>query len=254
MHPILFHIGGFPIRSWGVMVSLGVLAGTMLAYRLAKREGFDGELIYDYVIYAIVAGILGARVWEVIFSWKNYLHDPVSAQEFWAGGLSVQGMVAGGVLVTIWFVRKHRLGFWRFADVLAPGLILGQAIGRIGCLLNGDAYGIPTNSWFGVVYKPGSPAFDVYGATPLVPAELMEGAGDLLILGVLLYLLRRKPFAGFIALLYFILYSALRFTLEFWRGDSLMVSGGLKAAQMASVLIAVVAAGIMVVKWRRQAQ
>jgi len=253
MYPVLFHIGGLEIRSWGMMVPLGIIAGTMLVGRLARREGIKDELIYNYVLYVVVAGLLGARAWEVAFSWKHFVLDPLSAFKFWSGGLSIQGAVAGGLLFTLWFIRKHRLDFWRFADVLAPGLILGQAIGRLGCFLNGDAYGIPAKSWFGVVYRPGTPAYDAYGAVPLVPAELMEGAGDLLILGVLLFLLRRRPFHGFVALMYFVLYSLLRFTLEFWRGDSLMITETLKAAQVSALVIAIIAGVLIVCKYRKTA-
>lgn len=238
MHPILFHIGGLEVRAWGVMVSIGIIAGTLVARRLAAKKGFDPDIILDYAMFVIIAGILGARVWEVLFSWSNFVADPLSALEFWSGGLSIQGAVAGGLLYTLWFIRKHHLNFWAFGDILAPGLILGQAIGRIGCLLNGDAYGIPTSAWFGVVYQPGTPAYSVYGAVPLIPAELMEGAGDIIIFGILLLMLRRRSFKGAVSLAYFVLYSLLRFGLEFLRGDSLMIAQGLKAAQVTSLIIA----------------
>ncbi len=249
MFPHLFSIGEFHIRAWGLMVALGILVATLVSKKLAEKEGLDGEIILDYVLYAVVAGILGARVWEIIFSWSNFENNPLSALEFWNGGLSIQGGVAAGLIVTLWFVRRHKLNFWQFADVLAPGLILGQAIGRIGCFLNGDAYGIPANSWFGVVYKPGTPAFNAFGAVPLIPAELMEAAGDLLIFGLLIFLLKHRPFRGFVALMYFALYSLLRFTLEFWRADSLLIAPGLKAAQISSLLILAGACILIVYKY-----
>lgn len=252
MYPVLFHIGSFEVRAWGLLVALGIIAGLLVTLRLAQREEIDADLIYDYVIYVVIAGMLGARIWEVVFSWSNYAGDPISAFKFWSGGLSIQGAVAGGLLYTIWFIRKKGLGFWQFADVLAPGLILGQAIGRIGCFLNGDAYGIPTSSWLGVVYSQDTPAYAAFGSTPLIPAELLEGAGDLLIFGLLLYLFRKRTHRGFVALAYFVLYSVLRFTLEFWRGDSLMVEGTLKAAQLTSLVIALVAGSIMITKLRKQ--
>ncbi len=250
MHPILFHLGSFEVRAWGLMVAIGVIAGMALALRLARKEGIEEEIIYDFVMWAIIAGLLGARIWEVAFSWQNYTSDPLSALKFWDGGLSIQGAIAGGTLAAVWFIKKRGLQFWRFADIGAPSLILGQAIGRIGCFLNGDAFGIPTSSWFGVIYQPGTPAFSMYGAIPLVPAELMEGAGDLLILGILLLLLRHRPYRGFVALMYFVLYSLLRFTLEFWRGDSLLVANTLKAAQVSSLVIAVTAIVLILFRLR----
>lgn len=251
MHPVLFHLGNFDVRIWGIMVSMGIIAGTYMAQRLARREGMDPELIFDFIIWGVVAGFLGARAWEMIFSWQNYVNDPLSALAFWNGGLSIQGAVAGGLLYTIWFIKKHDIKFWYFADILAPGLILGQAIGRIGCFFNGDAYGIPTQSWIGVIYSPDTPAYAAYGATPLIPAELMEGAGDFAIMFLLLFLFKRRPFQGFVALMYFLLYSLLRFTLEFWRGDSLLVDQTLKAAQVSSLAIAVIAVGLILFKLRK---
>lgn len=251
MYPVLFQIGSFDVRVWGIMVSLGIIAGTVMARWMARREGLDQDIVFDYILWVVVFGFLGARVWEILFSWQNYLGDPLAALKFWSGGLSIQGAVAGGLLYTIWFIKKHGIGFWYFADILAPGLILGQAIGRIGCFFNGDAYGIPTQSWIGVVYSPGSPAYNAYGAVPLVPAELMEGAGDLAIMFILLFLFKHRPFQGFLALMYFVLYSLLRFTLEFWRGDSLLVDNTLKAAQVSSLVIAVTAVVLILFKLRK---
>lgn len=254
MHPVLFQIGSFEVRVWGLMVALGIIAGTYLARWLARREGMDPELIFDYIIWVVVFGFLGARAWEIIFTWQNYANGPVSALKFWSGGLSIQGAVAGGLLYTIWFIKKHGIDFWYFVDILAPGLILGQAIGRIGCFFNGDAYGIPTQSWIGITYSPGTPAYAAYGAIPLVPAELMEGAGDLAILFLLLFLFKHRPFPGFLGLMYFLLYSLLRFSLEFWRGDSLMLEYTLKAAQVSSLAIAVTAIVLILFKLRKTAR
>jgi len=251
MHPVLFQIGSLDIRVWGVMVSLGIIAGTYMARRMARREGLDPDLIFDYIIWVVVIGFLGARAWEIMFSWQNYVNAPLSALQFWSGGLSIQGAVAAGLLYTIWFIKKHGINFWHFIDILAPGLILGQAIGRIGCFFNGDAYGIPTQSWIGVIYSPGTAAYAAYGATPLMPAELMEGAGDLAILFVLLFLAKRKPFQGFLGLMYFLLYSLLRFSLEFWRGDSLLLDQTLKAAQVTSLAVAVIAIVVILSKLRK---
>lgn len=252
MYPILFYVGEFPIRAWGVMVFLGIMAGVWLATRLARGEGIDPEKVIDFAIYAVVCGVLGARLWETIFGWEKFAANPTDAFKFWAGGLSIQGGVVAGLLLCIWFVGRHKLPAWKFADVLAPGLILGQGIGRIGCLLNGDAYGSPTNLPIGVIYKEGTPAFSAYGAQPLFPAEIIEGAADIAILFVLLRLLKRKPFDGAVALTYFLLYSLTRFVLEFWRSDSLTVLGGLKAAQMTTLGTALLALVLLIYKWRRK--
>lgn len=241
MYPILFRIGSFEVHVWGLLVTIGIMAGLWLATRLAEKSEFTAEMLQDYVLYGAITGILGARAWEVAFSWSEYATNPVKALLLWQGGLSIQGAVVANVLLAWWYFRRKGLSFRRFADIGAPALILGQAIGRIGCFLNGDAYGKPTDAWYGVVYQPGTPAFQAWGATPLVPAELMEAGLDLLILAVLLYIFRRKKFDGQVTLAYFILYSLARFGLEFLRTDSLMI-GGFKAAQITALATALAAA------------
>lgn len=242
MHPILFSINGFEVRIWGLMVGLGIISGLWLATRLAKNSEFSEEMLQEYLIYGVLAGLLGARLWEVVFSWQQYVDSPLHALMFWEGGLSIQGAVIANTLLAWWYFTRKGLSFWRFADIAAPALILGQAIGRIGCFFNGDAYGKPTDAWYGVIYHPDTPAYQAWGPVPLVPAELMEAGIDLAILAVLLRVFRRKQFDGQVLLAYFILYSLARFGLEFLRTDSLMI-GGIKAAQLTALLTAAVAAG-----------
>ena len=235
-------MGRFEVHIWGIFVGLAVLTGLWLAIRLAKGSEYSAEMLQDYALYGLMAGFVGARLWEVIFSWRDYADRPLQALMFWQGGLSIQGAVVANVLLAGWYFRRKGLSFWRFADIGAPALVLGQAIGRIGCFFNGDAYGRPTDAWYGVVYQPGTAAHAVWGATPLVPAELLEAGADLVILAVLLRLFSRKQFDGQIALTYFVLYSFARFGLEFLRTDSLTI-GGLKAAQVTALVTAVIAAG-----------
>jgi phosphatidylglycerol:prolipoprotein diacylglycerol transferase len=252
MYPVLFTVGNFEFHTWGLLVGLGILAGVWLAINLAKGSEFTADMIEEYILYGVFVGFLGARAWEVIFSWGDYADNPLQALMFWQGGLSIQGAVVANLILAWWYFGHKKVSFRRFTDIAAPGLMLGQAIGRVGCFFNGDAYGIPTSAWYGVTYKPDTPAFSVWGSTPLVPAELMEAGLDLIILVVLLRLFRRKNFDGQVALAYFILYSLARFGLEFLRTDSLMVSG-LKAAQLTAAATALIAAGIWL--WqKRQAQ
>jgi len=247
MYPILFTIGSLEVHVWGLLVALGVLAGVWLAIRLAQGSEFTEDMIQEYVIYGVFAGFLGARAWEVIFSWGDYSANPLQALMFWQGGLSIQGAVVANVALAWWYFRRKKLSVLRFLDIATPGLILGQGIGRIGCFFNGDAYGKPTDAWYGIVYKPGTPAFHTWGGAPLVPAELMEAGLDFVILAILLRLFRKKQFDGQVALAYFVLYSLARFGLEYLRTDSLMI-GGFKAAQMTALLTALIAAGLWL--WR----
>jgi phosphatidylglycerol:prolipoprotein diacylglycerol transferase len=247
MYPILFTIGSLQFHVWGVLVAVGVFAGLWLSIRLAQESEFNAEILQEYVLYGVIVGFLGARIWEVAFSWSDYHADLIQAISFWQGGLSIQGAVIANAILALWYFRRKKLSFYRFADFTAPGLILGQAIGRIGCFFNGDAYGKPTDAWYGVVYQPGTPAFNAWGSTPLIPAELMEAGLDLIILAVLLRLLGKKQFDGQVILAYFVLYSVGRFGLEFLRTDSLMI-GSLKAAQLTALITVTIAAGLWL--WR----
>lgn len=244
MFQVLFYIGDWPVRSYGVMLSLGIMAGLLTSCYVAKRQGRFLEEILDLAFYAIVGGILGARIWEVVFSWDYYSNHLLQIPAIWNGGISVQGSVLGGLIAVIWYCRRHGIPFWPMADTLAPGLLVGQAIGRVGCFLNGCCYGIP-HKYPGVIYPTGTDAYYAFGPQPLFPAVLFEAAWDLLVLGLLLKIFNRKPFDGFIALSYFILYSLGRFTLEFWRGDSLRTVMNLKVAQVSSGVTIIVALAFM---------
>ncbi|MFZ5816053.1 MAG: prolipoprotein diacylglyceryl transferase [Bacillota bacterium] len=253
MRPILFTLFGFPVRSYGLFIAVAILAGIWLAKRInqSRRPQYI-PLIEDFALTAILAAIAGARLWEVAFTWEYYGQNLLEIPAIWHGGLSIQGGVLGGVLAAVWFCRSRKLNFWDFADSLTPALLLGQAIGRLGsCFLNGDAVGKPTGSRFGVVYAPGTMAYETFGPVPLWPAELFEGLWDLGLAGFTLWLLRREQRPGTVFFWYVLLYSAGRFGLEFLRADSLQVFG-LKSAQVTSVLFALAAAaGLLWLKQRR---
>lgn len=242
MYPILFHVGSFPVRAYGTFIALAWLAGIWLTAREVRRRGETPDWVFDLGVWALFGGLLGARLWEVAFSWDHFGAKPIEIVAIWHGGLSIQGGVLGGLIAAVAFLRRRGLPVRRTLDLAAPGLILAQAIGRLGaCFLNGDAYGAPTQSAFGVVYRPGTPAYEAYGPTPLWPAEVFEGIWDLGVLLVLLRLRRRGLAPGAVFLSYVALYSVGRFGLEFLRGDSLMVMG-VKVAQATSLVAALVAA------------
>ncbi len=245
MHPILLQIGNFTLRSFGVFMSLGVLCGSFLAVRRAGK--YYGEKVLDFCLWAVIAGLIGSRLWEVIFTWESFQENPLSIFAIWQGGLSIQGGIAGGIIAGICWTRKEKIAFWTFADLVAPGILLGQALGRVGCFLAGDDYGVPTTAWLGVIYAPGSPAYAVYGSTPLVPAELLEGIWDLIIIVAILVLERTsiKRFSGFNFALYIGLYSAGRIILETYRDYGLLLAGGWRTAQVAGVFGIIASAVIL---------
>ena len=242
MHQYLFFIGGFPIRAYGVMLALAIISGASVAYFLLKKDGRGWhEHIVDFSITVAIAGLIGARLWDVFFfDWHNYGNHLIEITFVWQGGMAIQGGVVLGTLAGYWYLRKHNIDFWAFADIFAPALILAQSVGRMANLFNGDAFGHPTGGNFGILYPESTLAFRTYGNQPLWPAEIWEGQIDILIFVILLLFSSFKHAKGQVFVLYAILYSAARFCLEFLRGDYVNLTMGLKSAQMTSLIVMIV--------------
>ena len=238
MHQYLFYIGDFPIRSYGIVISLSILLATGVGYFLAKADGRGYEKhVPDLGIYCGIAGLLGARLWDVFFfDWDYYQHHLTEILNVWQGGMAIQGGVFLGVLVGILYSRKHKLDTVHFLDIAAPAIVLGQALGRCANLLNGDAFGAPTGSSFGILYPESTLAHHTYGAQPLWPAEVWEGQLDIVIFALLLIFRARGHARGQCFALYVMLYSLVRFALEYLRGDYTEKYLGLfTSAQMTSL-------------------
>ncbi|EHR34180.1 MAG TPA: prolipoprotein diacylglyceryl transferase [Megamonas funiformis] len=220
MHQYLFFVGDFPIRAYGLILSLSIILATGVAYFLAKQDGRWHNHIVDIGIYSGIAGIVGARLWDVFFfDWAYYSHHLSEIFYVWQGGMAIQGGIVFGVGAGIIYARHHKIDILALADIVAPAIILGQAIGRCANLLNGDAFGAPTGGNFGIIYPETTLAYHTYGAQPLWPAEVWEGQIDFVIFALLL-IFRAFPHAkGQAFSLYIMLYSLARFGLEFLRGD-----------------------------------
>jgi phosphatidylglycerol:prolipoprotein diacylglycerol transferase len=250
--PVLFELGPIPINTLGFSVALAAIVGLWMITRAAKKEGIHTDYMADLTLYAMIGGILGARLWYVVFKWQNYVDNPLEIFMIWHGGLAIQGGILGGTLAGIWLAKKKELPAWILADIVAPALILGMAIGRIADFLTGDAYGIPSDSIFAVSYPPGTYVHNVYGSVPVLPMPLFEAIGDLIIMGILLWMKNKKPFDGFLFLLMLALYSVSRFIMEFWRGDSLLTIFDLKVAQLTALTTILIAVGLMVLRFRQK--
>lgn len=220
MHQYLFFVGDFPIRAYGLILSLSIILATGVAYFLAKQDGRWHNHIVDIGIYSGIAGIMGARLWDVFFfDWAYYSHHLSEIFYVWQGGMAIQGGIVFGVGAGIIYAKRHKIDILALADIVAPAIILGQAIGRCANLLNGDAFGAPTGGNFGIIYPETTLAYHTYGAQPLWPAEVWEGQIDFVIFALLL-IFRAFPHAkGQAFSLYIMLYSLARFGLEFLRGD-----------------------------------
>ena len=242
MHQYLFFIGGFPIRAYGTMLALAIICGGSVAYFLLKKDGRGWhQHIIDFSITVAIAGLIGARLWDVFFfDWQYYGNHLLEIPFVWQGGMAIQGGVVLGTLAGYWYLRKHNIDFWAFADIFAPALILAQSVGRMANLFNGDAFGHPTGGNFGILYPESTLAYHTYGNQPLWPAEIWEGQIDILIFVALILFSSFKHAKGQVFVLYAILYSAARFCLEFLRGDYVNLTMGLKSAQMTSLIVMIV--------------
>lgn len=244
MHPYLFFIGDFPIRAYGLILMSAIFLAVVAAYFFARQDGRWHSHIFDLGLYCGFAGIIGARLWDVFFfDWGYYQNHLLEIPFVWQGGMAIQGGVIAGALAGYWYTKKHNIDSWAFADIVAPAIIIGQAIGRMANVMNGDAFGHPTGGDFGILYQAGTLARRVYGDQPLWPAEIWESQLDIVILVLLLGVRTLNHAKGQVFALYVMLYSLLRFGLEFLRGDYVNLTLGLKSAQISSLLFFTIALG-----------
>ena len=250
---IAFEVGSVPIYWYGVLIGLGALLGYILASYEAKKRGLPDDIFADLLIFAIPISIIGARLYYVIFEWGYYARNPGSILAIWEGGLAIHGGLIGAVLTAIVFAKIKRISFWKLADIAAPSLILGQAIGRWGNFINQEAHGGEVSRSFleglqlpdfiiNQMYIEGA----YYNPTFLYES-LWNLAGFVLLLGLRRVNLRR----GELFLTYVIWYSFGRFFIEGMRTDSLMLFDTIRVAQLLSVLLIVGAVILMV--YRRRA-
>lgn len=226
MDPVAFKLFGVEVKWYGVIISLAVLIGTFLGLKESERQGIGEDNLIDMLLYAIPLSLIGARVHYVLFSLDYYKHNLKQIFNFRQGGLAIHGAIIVGVLVGYVFSKKRNLDFWTIADVCAPSLVLGQAIGRWGNYINQEAHGGPTNLPWGIMVD----------GVKVHPTFLYESLGNLLVFFFLLWYRRNKSErSGEVFLLYVILYSVVRFFVEGFRTDSLMV-GPLRTAQVISVI------------------
>jgi phosphatidylglycerol:prolipoprotein diacylglycerol transferase len=227
MHRVFLKIGNFEIYTYAVMTVIAIVAALWLAQRRAKDTPYK-DLILDFSLYLILSGIIGARLLYIILNLSYYQEHLLEIVNLRQGGLSLYGGLAGG-LITAWlFSRKREIKLLPLLDIIAPALLLGQAIGRIGCLLNGCCYGKITSLPWGI-------NLSVVGIAGLRhPVQAYEMILDLLALALLLWYEKRQNFKGELILAYFALYALVRFTTEFWRASP-EAALGLSLAQFFSL-------------------
>jgi phosphatidylglycerol:prolipoprotein diacylglycerol transferase len=232
--PIIFNIGHFALRWYSLILLIAIVVGIWLTAREADRKGFKKEDIYDAAVWIIIGGLIGARLFHVLDHWSHeYAANTIRALYIWEGGLAIWGAIIGGFIAAALMSWKRGWRFPKLLDAGAPGLVLAQAIGRIACVITGDAMGKPTNGPFGFAYTNPNvmvPQLGVY-YTPMPVYELVINLG---IFAVLWQLRKRNWAHGKLFLVYLTLYSLERFFLAFISSYRI-IAFGLTQSQIVAV-------------------
>ena len=241
MNPIAFEVFGIGIRWYGILISIGLVLGVFIAMRESARLGIDENIILDFIIFAVPIAVLCARAYYVLFNLSYYDGDILKMLNIRQGGLAIHGAVIGGAITAIVYSRLKKIEFWKLADLCAPGLILGQAIGRWGNFINKEAYGGPTNLPWAITIN----------GVGVHPTFLYESLWNLMIFIFLMSIRKKKKFEGQLFALYMMLYSLGRFFIEGLRTDSLML-GNFRVAQLVSLAMICAGAGFYLIKGREK--
>lgn len=229
MHRILFQIGPFTLYSYGLSVAAAFLLSAGLILRNAKRFGIQKESVFDLLIAILVGGLVGGRLLFAVINWGDFREAPLRAFMIWEGGLAFHGALILGALSGIVAASLKKLPLWKTADLIVPYVALAQAVGRIGCFLNGCCYGRIIEKGIGVTFP---------GETVLrMPVQLYSSLGLFIIFLILITLREKRPFEGSIFSLYLVLYSFFRFFMDFLRGDELVTFFGVTLSQAISASV-----------------
>ncbi|HEU4388607.1 MAG TPA: prolipoprotein diacylglyceryl transferase [Blastocatellia bacterium] len=237
------------LPTYGLLLAIAFITALWIIARLAERDGLPKNNVYDLGLYVLGSGLIGSKLLMVVTEWDDFKRD-------WSKLISLDFLRSGGVYfggflvavgVSILLVRKWKLPWLKTADAFAPGVALGHFIGRLGCFSAGCCWGKHTSSWLAVTFSErATEVTGVPAGVPLVPTQLIEAGANLLIFAALIWMRGRRRYSGQIMFFYLLLYSAVRFTIEFWRDDPRGEIMGLSTSQFISALIFPLALGLMV--------
>lgn len=218
MYPKLITIGSFYLPTYGVLMALAFLAGLLVTIRLARQAGLAGDSVSNLAVYCAISGIAGAKLFMFLFDIGDYIRNPgqlFSMETLQAAGVFHGGFIAA-LVVALLYVRNKHLPAWLTMDVFAPGVALGQSIGRLGCFAAGCCWGKECDLPWGVRFRSDFAAPVPLDKT-LHPVQIYESIADLIIFGILCRYFKSSPRPGNVIGLYLVLYSAVRFCIEFFR-------------------------------------
>lgn len=256
MYPELFHIGSFPVNTYGVFLALAFLCAILIAVKLAARDGLPQQKIYDLSLWMLLASLVGSKV-LMFFTEPEYRDHPLQllSLDFLRSGGVFYGGLLGAILTGYFLIKRYKLPWWKTADACAPGIAIGNFFGRQGCFAAGCCWGKPTALPWGVKFTElGHEITGVPIDVHLHPTQLYESFAMLIVFGFLLWLHKHKRFSGQVILAYALLYSAIRFSIEFVRddprGDILGLTSltGLSTSQLISLLVGIVALVLFIVR------
>jgi phosphatidylglycerol---prolipoprotein diacylglyceryl transferase len=248
LNPIAIDLGPIQVHWYGLIIGFGVLLGLIIALRESERRGLDKEIFTDMILFAVPIAIISARIYYVIFQWEYYSQNPGDIIKIWNGGIAIHGALIGSVLTAIVFAKVKKVSFWKLADIAAPSLLLGQAIGRWGNFMNQEAHGGEiTRSFLENMHLPEFIINQMYiNGTYYHPTFLYESIWNILGVIILLSLRKVNLRRGELFLTYVIWYSIGRYYIEGLRTDSLMLTDSLRIAQVISIVLVAVAIALVV--------
>ena len=226
VNPIAFSFGNFEIRWYGILIAIALALGILISYFLAKYRGQRADEAINFTPFAVIFGVIGARLLHVVVNWPYYSGNLLSIFELRKGGLAIQGVMIGGILALIVFCKVRKLNFWMWADIMAPALVFGQAIGRWGNYFNQEAFGLPTSLPWGIYIDPINRPVAYSNADYFHPTFFYEFLANLVLCGLLLLIHRmykKRPGKfpeGLIFCAYLGIYAVYRTIIEAYRVDS----------------------------------
>ena len=247
MHPRLFEIpqifgiGPLTVYTYGVMLAAAYLLGLQLAIVRARKAGLDSQKMLDLGVALVIAALIGAKLLLLLVNFSYFRDNPREILVLARSGGVFYGGLIGATLVAFWYIRRNRLPLWTTCDMFAPGIALGHVIGRLGCLMAGCCYGLPTNVPWAITFTDPFAAANVGTPlnTPLHPTQIYEAGAELVILLFLLGTERKgRTFPGRTFWGYMLLYAVSRFIIEFYRGDERGLVMGLSTSQFISLILA----------------
>lgn len=261
MYPEIFHIGSFPINTYGVFLALAFLCAILITVKLAARDGLPREKIYDLCLWMLLCSLIGSKI-LMLFTEPEYRDHPlqlVSLDFLRSGGVFYGGLI-GAILSGYFLMQRYQLPWWKTADACAPGIAIGNFFGRQGCFAAGCCWGKPTTLPWGVKFTElGHEITGVPLDVRLHPTQLYESFAMLLVFFFLFWLHKHRRFNGQVILFYALLYSVIRFAIEFLRDDprgdlfGLTTLTGLSTSQLISLIVGTGALVLLALRWRKAA-